>query len=145
MANRRKVRALGAQPLEVLEADRAAMGVLPPVAPATGLSITTRLGRDYHLRLAGVDYSIHPEAIGRIVSVRADHHTVTATTAGRELACHSRLWASTGTVTDPEHVAAAATARAAYPQRPTRSVGPEEFAVPTRYLAVYDQLFRRAS
>lgn len=132
VANRRKVRALGARPIEVLETDRAAMGALPPVAPATGLSSTTRLGRDYHLRLAGVDYSIHPEAIGRIVSVRADHHTVTAITAGREVACHARLWA--GTVTDPVHVAAAAAARAAYQQRPARAVGPGEFTVPTRDL-----------
>lgn len=77
--------------------------------------------------------------------MRADHHTATATAAGREVACHSRLWAGTDTVTDPVHVAAAAAARAAYQQRPTRAVGAGEFTVPTRDLAVYNQLIRRAS
>ena len=45
------------------------MAALPPVAPATGTTVTTRLGRDYYVALGGNAYSVHPEAIGRMITV----------------------------------------------------------------------------
>ena len=47
------------------------MVALPPVAPAAGTVVTTRLGRDYYVSLGGNAYSVHPEVIGRMITVRA--------------------------------------------------------------------------
>ena len=71
MANRRKHATTRMIPEQALAADRAAMAALPPVAPATGTAVTTRLGRDYYVSLGGNAYSVHPEAIGRMITVRA--------------------------------------------------------------------------
>jgi hypothetical protein len=60
IANRRLVRSLGARPIDRLEADRAAMLPLPPVAPTLGHRSRVRLGRDYYVRVAGNDYSVDP-------------------------------------------------------------------------------------
>ena len=46
-----------------------AMLTLPPVAPPTGLSARTRLGRDYYVRVDSCDYSVDPRVIGRFVDV----------------------------------------------------------------------------
>ncbi len=46
-------RALGCAPSERIEADRHAMLALPPVPPQVGWRISTRLGRDHHVRLDG--------------------------------------------------------------------------------------------
>ena len=48
------------------------MVALPPVAPAVGWRLTTRLPRDHYVRLDANDYSVHPSAVGRRVEVRAD-------------------------------------------------------------------------
>ena len=50
-ANRRKHAGTRMIPAEALAADRAAMATLPPVAPVTGTTVTTRLGRDYYVSL----------------------------------------------------------------------------------------------
>ena len=58
-------------PVEALIADRSAMAALPPVAPTTGTTTVTRLGRDYYVSVGGNAYSVHPEAIGRMITVTA--------------------------------------------------------------------------
>lgn len=58
-------------PAEGLIADRVAMATLPPAAPAIGTTVSTRLGRDYYVAVASGNYSVHPEAIGRMITVRA--------------------------------------------------------------------------
>ncbi len=70
-ANVRRMRVIRARPVDVFDADRAAMVPLPPVAPATGLTHRVRLGRDYYVRIASNDYSVDPRAIGRFVDVLA--------------------------------------------------------------------------
>jgi len=50
-----------------IAADKAAMLGLPPVAPATGWRLLTRLARDHYVRLDSNDYSVHPAVIGRFV------------------------------------------------------------------------------
>jgi hypothetical protein len=52
-ANNRVHRRIDCRPTEGIEADRAAMLSLPPVAPATGLSYRIRLPRDHYAHLAG--------------------------------------------------------------------------------------------
>jgi transcriptional regulator with XRE-family HTH domain len=113
-ANSRRVRSLGARPIDLIGADRAAMRALPPVAPSVGFTARVRLPRDYYLRVLGNDYSIDPTVIGRLIDVHADLDVVTARCDGLLVASHPRCWARRQTVTDPVHVQAAARLRADY-------------------------------
>jgi transposase len=105
--NQRPRRVLGCAPTDRIEADRAAMLPLPPVAPATGWASTLRLPRDHYVRLDANDYSVHPVAVGRRVEVRADLDRVRVRCEGRLVADHERCWARHQTITDPTHLAAA--------------------------------------
>jgi transposase len=107
-ANRRQVRTLKARPIDLVDADRAAMLALPPVAPTVGWSNRVRLGRDYYVRVDSNDYSVDPAAIGRMVEVTADLERVRVRSERRVVADHARVWARGMTVSDPAHVAAAA-------------------------------------
>ncbi len=49
-ANRRVVRTIKARPIDLVDADRAAMLTLPPVPPRVGWFNQIRLGRDYYVR-----------------------------------------------------------------------------------------------
>ncbi|MGH3343909.1 MAG: IS21 family transposase [Carbonactinosporaceae bacterium] len=113
-ANARRVRAINARPVDVIEADRAAMSPLPPLPPAVGFMTRVRLPRDYHLRVLGNDYSIDPTMIGRMIDIDADLDTVTARCDGALAASHRRSWAARQTITDPAHVATAARLRTNY-------------------------------
>ena len=82
----RVVRTIKARPVDLLDADRAAMLPLPPVPPLVGWSNRVRLGRDYYVRVDAIDYSVDPAAIGRLVDVTADLDRVAGPTrraAGR--------------------------------------------------------------
>ncbi len=106
-ANSRVVRTTKARPVDLLEADRAAMLPLPPIAPPVGWSNRIRLGRDYYVRLDASDYSVDPTVIGRLVDVHADLEQVQVQLQGRLVAQHARVWARGLTLTDPAHVATA--------------------------------------
>ncbi len=73
--------------------------------------VTTRLGRDYYASAGGNVYSVHPEVIGRMITVSTSLDRVTAVCGDRLVADHQRLWGSSGLVTDPVHLAAAAALR----------------------------------
>jgi transposase len=83
-------------PAEALIADRAAMATLPPVAPTTGTTVSTRLGRDYYVALTSSAYSVHPEAIGRMITVTANLDRIRAHCGDRLVADHERLWGANG-------------------------------------------------
>jgi transposase len=139
--NRRHRRVLGCAPSERIDADRAAMLALPPVAPATGWRATVRLPRDHYVRLDGNDYSVHPGTIGRRVDVLADTDRVRVVCEGRPVGDHARSWAKHQTFTDPEHARAAAVLRREH--RALTAVGstrtaPAEVEVEQRPLASYD-------
>jgi len=106
-ANARRHRALGCAPADRIEADRAAMIGLPPVAPVTGWRQWQRLPRDHYVRLDSNDYSVDPAVIGRRIEVTADLARVRAGCDGQVVADHARLWARHQTVTDPVHLSAA--------------------------------------
>lgn len=140
VANRRRHATTCAIPAHALAADRTAMAELPPVAPTIGTTTTTRLGRDYYVSTGGNAYSVHPEAIGRMITVTADLGRVTARCADRVVADHERLWGSAGLVSDPNHVAAAAVLREQFTHRPT--VGRHrEVEVEVADLGAYDAVF----
>ncbi|MFI7483503.1 Mu transposase domain-containing protein [Kocuria sp. M1R5S2] len=107
--------------------------------PVVGHRFTTRLARDYYVTAAGAAYSVHPGAIGRLVEVVVDLHTVTVTCAGRTVAAHQRVWGSGATITDPAHVAAAALMRRTHQQPPAEAVAGGQVEVAD--LGVYDRLF----
>ncbi|HEX5142501.1 MAG TPA: IS21 family transposase [Mycobacterium sp.] len=135
LVNRRTRRVLGCAPADRIVADRAAMLALPPVAPATGWRIATRLPRDHYVRLDSNDYSVHPTVIGRRVEVIADLHRVRVLCDGRAVADHGRLWARHQSVSDPAHVAAAKLLRRKRLELPRPATQPE---VEVRRLADYD-------
>ena len=139
-ANTRLLRRTGARPVDRLTADVAAMGALPPVAPQVGWTDRVRLGRDYYVRVAGNDYSVDPQVIGRMVEVCLDLTTVSVSCAGQSVGTHPRCWDTRRTITDPAHQATAARLRADHHNRPAtvRVVGEQ---VGMRALADYDTLF----
>jgi transposase len=137
-ANARTVRTTKARPIDLLDADRAAMLPLPPVAPAVGWVNRVRLGRDYYIRVDSSDYSVDPAVIGRFVDVHADLSRVEVRHEGRLVAVHDRVWARGMTITDPAHVAAAKVLREQY-QRPRPTPDPFEGLV--RDLTDYDRAF----
>lgn len=113
-ANARVVRTTKARPVDLLEADKAAMLPLPPAVLHLGWRNHLRLGRDYYVRVDTNDYSVHPSAIGGRVDVTADLATVRVRHGGRLVAEHERRWARGMTVTDQAHVQAAAVLRRAF-------------------------------
>jgi hypothetical protein len=135
-ANSRTVRTIRARPVDLLEADRAAMLPLPPVPLLLGWRHQIRLGRDYYVRLAASDYSVDPAVIGRMIEVTADLDRVRARLDGRIVADHARVWARGLTVTGPAHVATAAVLRRQHRQPPASA---DDSLI--RDLADYDRAF----
>lgn len=143
-ANTRLVRATGARPVDLLAGDVAAMGVLPPLAPTSTPPVRVRLARDYYVRVAGNDYSVDPQVIGRFVEVHTALDRVWVTCAGQVVADHARSWASRQVITDPVHVTSAAALRTAFAQRSAATRGPSPSAatgVALRALSDYDEMF----
>lgn len=136
-ANHRRHRVLGCRPADRLEADKAAMLALPPVAPATGWRTQLRLPRDHYVRLDTNDYSVHPTAVGRRVEVVADLAAVRVWCTGRLVAEHDRIWAKHQTISDPAHVAAATALRR---HRFDVVALPTQVEVEQRCLSDYDAL-----
>ena len=56
---------------------------LPPVPPAVGWRRSTRLPRDFYVRLDSNDYSVHPSVIGRRIELVADLDRVRVFCEGR--------------------------------------------------------------
>jgi transposase len=140
-ANSRVVRTIKAKPVDLLEADKAAMLPLPPVAPVVGWVNRVRLGRDYYVRVDSNDYSVDPAVIGRFVDVHADLSLVQVRHAGRVVAAHDRVWARGMTITDPAHVEAAKVLREQY-QQPRPAPDPHgDHEGLLRDLAEYDRAF----
>ena len=143
-ANARRVRALDARPVDLIEADRAAMSPLPPLPPTVGFTARVRLPRDYYLRVLGNDYSIDPTVIGRLIDLHADLDVVTGRCNGVLVASHRRSWARRQTISDPAHVATAARMRADYQHTGTGrgAVGRDDGETGlVRNLADYDTRF----
>lgn len=139
-ANSRVVRTIKARPVDLLDADKAAMLPLPPVAPPAGWTNRVRLGRDYYVRVDASDYSVDPAAIGRLVDVTADLNRVQVRLDGRVVAEHARVWARGLTVTDPGHAATAELLRQQFRQPPAQPADIAHEGL-VRDLADYDRAF----
>lgn len=139
-ANRRRHAGTGMVPAQALATDRTAMADLPPMAPSVGTATSTRLGRDYYVSTGGNAYSVHPEAIGRMITVTTSLDRVTVFCGDRLVADHQRLWGSGGLVRDPEHLSAAAVLREQFIHRPTTG-SHRDVDVEVADLAAYDAVF----
>jgi hypothetical protein len=139
-ANTRVVRTIKTRPVDLLDADKAAMLPLPPVPPPAGWMNRVRLGRDYYVRIDASDYSVDPTVIGRLVDVTADLERVQVRLDGRVVAGHDRVWARGQTVTDPAHVATAKRLREQFHQPPARLAHDCQDGL-VRDLADYDRAF----
>ena len=137
-ANARVVRTIKAAPVDLVNADRAAMLPLPPVPLYLGWRNKIRLGRDYYVRVDTNDYSVDPTVIGAMVDVAADLERVRVRCEGRIVAEHARVWARGTTVTDPGHVEIAAWLRQQF-QKPRAAVSERDDLV--RDLGDYDRAF----
>jgi hypothetical protein len=144
-ANRRLVRATSVRLVDVLDDERLGLTSLPTDMPPATIHTTIRVARDYHVRVAGCDYSIDPTMIGRMVEVDASWTRVWATCDHHLVADHPRCVIPHHTITDPAHVAQAAVLRARY-QDATRvhasRPGRPLVVVEDRDLAFYDQLWK---
>jgi transposase len=141
LVNQRRRRVLGCAPADRIEADRAAMLRLPPVAPVTGWRSALRLPRDHYVRLDSNDYSVHPSAVGRRVEVAADLERVRVSCDGRLVADHGRCWARHQTISDPAHLAAAAQLRHQRAVLGATNAGRDAEGVQLRRLTDYDAAF----
>jgi transposase len=137
IANRRVVRTIKACPVDLIEHDRSRMLALPPIPVQLGWRERVRLGRDYYVRLDASDYSVDPNAIGRMVDVSADLVQVRARLEGRVVADHARVWARGATVADPAHVEMARRLRQEFRQPPPDPLTDSL----VRDLADYDRAF----
>lgn len=142
LANRRHHRSIDARPADRFAADRAGMLALPPIDPPSWFQFATRLGRDHYVRVETNDYSIHPDAIGRRITVRVDVAEVTASLEGRTVARHTRCWARHQTITDPAHAEAGKSLRGAFLHaKAAAAAGPRGVQVEQRALETYDRMF----
>jgi transposase len=137
-ANNRQHRGLGCRPADRVDADRAAMVTLPPVAPVVGWRMSTRLPRDHYVRLDANDYSVHPSVVGRRVDVTADATHVEVSCDGKPVARHNRCWARHQSITDPAHRLAADQLRVAHRQAQRTPIATP---VQARDLSDYDRTF----
>ncbi|MCA1702989.1 MAG: IS21 family transposase [Actinobacteria bacterium] len=137
-ANARRMRVLGCSPDDRVEADRATMLPLPPLAPITGWRRSQRLPRDYYVRVDSNDYSVHPTAVGRRIEIVADLDRVRVFCEGRLVADHARCWAQHQSITDSAHAQAAATMRH---DRFAVLTAPAVSEVEQRALSDYDTVF----
>jgi len=137
-ANARVVRTIKAAPVELIDADRAAMLALPPIPLRLGWRNKIRLGRDYYVRLDTNDYSVDPTVIGRMVDVAADLERVRVRAEGRVVAEHPRVWARGTTITEPAHVETAGWLRKQFQQPPAVAAAGDDLI---RDLSDYDRAF----
>ena len=136
-ANHRQHRVLRCRPADRIADDRRAMLGFPPVLPDPALRLSTRIGRDHHIRIDTCDYSVHPKAIGRRVEVRVDLERVLVRLGTEVVADHRRSWAKHATFTDPGHVEAR---QVMVLERDRLLAATTDDEVEERDLAVYDRV-----
>ncbi|MGB9184363.1 MAG: IS21 family transposase [Solirubrobacteraceae bacterium] len=131
-ANARTHKTLRCRPVDRLEEERSAMGLLPAREPDLDERIVVRVPADPHVRIDTNDYSLDPALVGRRVEVRISQQEITAVALDTgELACrHERSFAKHRTITALEH----ARALRARPEKPS------PLEVQVRPLAAYDRL-----
>lgn len=139
IANSRYSRSRRGRPIDLVAKDRAAMRLLPPVAPEVVFRNTVRLPRDYMVRAFSNDYSVDPALVGRLVHVTAGLERIDIHHDGQLVTSHPRTWARQVTIIDPAHVIRAGELRNQH--RAQRRKSPALAVVESASLEHYDTLF----
>jgi O-antigen/teichoic acid export membrane protein len=90
-------------PAALIAADKEAMMPLPPIPPATGWRLWTRVGVYPFVEFDNNRYSVHPMAVGRKVELIANLSHVRVLCEGKEMARHNRAWTYKRIIRDPAH------------------------------------------
>jgi transposase len=125
------------RPCEAIFEDRGSMLDFPPVVPDPTWRFSTRLPRDFFVRVDTNDYSVNPRFIGRRVDVRVTLDEVIASCDGTEVARHRRFLGKHQTLIAPEHMRVLRTIRA---EAQLAAAPVQDTFVEERDLAVYDRI-----
>lgn len=105
VANRRVHRTTGFRPIERF--DPKAMRPLPEFLPDCRDAAVAKVHRDFAVQFDGNAYSAPPWAIGKTLTVKADHHRVTLYFKDKAIATHARCWERNQRLEAPTHRQAA--------------------------------------
>jgi O-antigen/teichoic acid export membrane protein len=105
--NRRCHPRLSYAPAELIVTDRKAMWPLPPVPPATGWRLQTRITDRPFVSFDANEYSVPPALMGRAVELIADLDRIRVLCDGRLTIEHNRAWAHRQTIRKDAYGAAA--------------------------------------
>jgi hypothetical protein len=102
-ANQRLHQATRERPADRLLIEKGRLHRLPPRPFDTDLLVTAVVSKEARVHLDTNTYSVPPEAVGTMVHLRADDHTVRIVRDGAEIASHTRCWERHRTIEDPRH------------------------------------------
>jgi transposase len=105
VANRRVHRTTGFRPIERFRPE--AMRPLPEFLPDCRDTAMAKVHRDFAIHFDGNTYSAPPWAIGKTLTVKADHHHVTLYLTDKAIATHPRSWGRNQRLELPQHRQAA--------------------------------------
>lgn len=105
VANRRVHRTTGFRPIERF--DPQAMRPLPEFLPDCRDTTVAKVHRDFAVQFDGNAYSAPPWAIGKTLTVKADHRHVTLYLKDQAIATHARCWGRNQRLEQPRHRQAA--------------------------------------
>jgi transposase len=125
------------RPCEAIFEDRGSMLPFPPVLPDPSWRFSTRLPRDFFVRVDTNDYSVNPRFIGRRVDVRVTLDEVVVACEGTEVARHRRFVGKHQTLIAPEHIRMLRTIRA---EAELAAAPKSDTFVEERDLTVYDRI-----
>jgi len=91
------------RPADRLLTERTRLHPLPERPFDTDLVVPTLVSKEARVFLDANTYSVPPRAVGRMVHLRADDHTVRVLLDGIEIATHPRCWDRRRALEDPRH------------------------------------------
>ena len=91
----------------VVRFDPKAMRPLPELLPDCRDTVVAKVHSDFAIRFDGNTYTVPPWTIGKQLTLKADHHTVTVFHKDQPVATHSRCWQRKQRLELPHHREAA--------------------------------------
>lgn len=103
VADRRRVRRIGAVVADALAVERGWLRPAPQPWPDVDQRLEVRASSDAFVRVGDVDYSVPPRFARRRLAVRASLEQVSVFCDGERVAAHARSWARADVVLAPAH------------------------------------------
>lgn len=104
VANQRLHRTTGRKPSEMLAEELPLLWPLPAKAYDTRLVLSLKAGSTCRVRFETNTYSVPPEYVGMLLTLKASEDRVTLFAAGEQVASHQRSKGRHQDVVDPDHV-----------------------------------------